>query len=61
MTDESMTRNQSIMMDDCVRMLEALHQIAMESQEAEMVRVAVMALTSTHAGRAHLQTNPIIL
>lgn len=49
------------MMQDQVVMLEALHNIALSSEDAETVRIAVAALTNTGAGMAYLQANPIIL
>lgn len=51
----------TIMMGDQLRMLEALFEIAQSSQEAEMVRVAMAALTGTSAGLSFLQTHPITL
>ena len=57
MTQDSITT----MMEDQLKMLEALYEIAMSSNEAEMVRVAVQALTSTQAGMTFLQTHPIKL
>jgi hypothetical protein len=57
MTAESITT----MMEDQLKMLEALYEICMSSTEAEMVRVAIQALTSTQAGMTFLQTHPITL
>lgn len=51
----------TIMMGDQLRMLEALFEIAQSSQEAEMVRVAMAALTGTQAGLSFLHTHPITL
>lgn len=57
MTQESLTT----MMEDQLKMLEALYEIVMSSEEAEMVRVAIQALTTTQAGVTFLQTHPIQL
>lgn len=57
MTQESVTT----MMEDQLKMLEALYEIAMSSNEGEMIRVAFQALTSTQSGMAFLQTHPIQL
>lgn len=50
-----------IMMGDQLRLLEALYEVAMSSNEAEMVRVAMSALSGTEAGMAFLSTHPITL
>jgi hypothetical protein len=57
MTQESVTT----MMEDQLKMLEALYEIAMSSGEADVIRVAFQALTSTQAGMTFLQTHPINL
>jgi hypothetical protein len=57
MTQEVVT----VMMEDQLKMLEALYEIAMSSTEAEMVRTAMQALTSTQAGLTFLQSHPIQL
>lgn len=41
-------------------LLEALHEIACTSEEAETVRVAVSALTGTSQGREYLAKNPLM-
>jgi hypothetical protein len=46
-------------MDDRVTLVEALHTIAVESEEADIVRIAMSALTGTDIGQAYLRTNPI--
>lgn len=51
----------AVMMSEQLRMLEALHQIAMESADAETVRIAMVALTGTEAGLRYLRANPLIL
>jgi hypothetical protein len=48
-------------MQDNLKYLEALYEIALSSEEAEVVRVAMAALTSTQAGLAFLAVNPIKL
>lgn len=54
--DEKLT-----MMGDQLRLLEALYEIALSSNEAEMVRVSMAALTGTQAGLSFLSTHPITL
>lgn len=49
------------MLQDQLRFLEALYEVLNSSEEAEIVRVATAALTSTEAGRAFLTANPIKL
>lgn len=49
------------MMGDQLRHLEALYEIAMSSDEPEMVRVAMAALTGTQSGMSFLGTHPITL
>lgn len=51
----------TVMMGDQLRLLEALYEIALSSEEAEMVRVAMQALTGTSAGLSFLSTHPITL
>lgn len=51
----------TVMMGDQLRLLEALYEIALSSEEAEMVRVAMAALTGTSAGLAFLTAHPITL
>lgn len=47
------------MLQDQLILVEALYSIATESEEAEVVRVAFSALTSTEGGRAYLAKNPV--
>jgi hypothetical protein len=49
------------MMSEQMTMLEALHEIAMSSPDAEMVRVAMSALTRTEAGVNYLRLHPLTL
>lgn len=49
------------MMQDQLILLEALHDILMSSTEADIVRIATMALTRTQAGINYLTANPITL
>lgn len=49
------------MMGDQLRLLEALYEIAMSSDDAEVVRVAMQALTGTTAGMSFLSLHPITL
>lgn len=61
MSEDETAVGAAVMMSEQLRMLEALHQIAMESADAETVRVAMVALTSTEAGLRYLRANPLIL
>lgn len=61
MSEDEAAVGAAVMMSEQLRMLEALHQIAMESGDAETVRVAMVALTSTEAGLRYLRANPLIL
>ena len=45
---------------DMLKITEALYTVAMESDEAEMVRVAFGALASTPFGRDFLEQHPVI-
>ena len=47
-------------MSEVDTLLEALHEIACTSEEAETVRVAVSALTGTSQGREYLAKNPLM-
>lgn len=49
------------MMSEQHTMLAALHEIAMQSEEAETVRIAMSALTGTGSGLRYLHLHPIIL
>lgn len=40
-------------------MLQTLYEIIMESEEADIIRKALSALTATPAGREYLEMNPI--
>lgn len=42
-----------------IRLLGALHEIASDSEDAEIVRVAMSALTSTNCGLNYLITHPL--
>lgn len=61
MMSEEQAQNVSQMMSDQLQMIESLYQIALSSEDAETVRIAISALTNTQSGMAYLQTNPIIL
>lgn len=43
------------------RHLAALHEIAMDSADADVVRIALEALTGTSSGRAYLLVHPVVL
>lgn len=47
------------LMQDNLKLVEALHEIASTSEDANTVRVAVAALTTTQTGLSFLQVNPI--
>jgi hypothetical protein len=47
--------------EDTVRHLAALHEIAMDSADADVVRIALEALTGTASGRAYLILHPVVL
>ena len=49
------------LMSEQLSLIEALYEIAMSDDNAEMVRVAMAALTSTTSGLAFLSTHPITL
>lgn len=46
---------------DQLRMVEALHHIACESEDADIVRYAMSALSSTTAGQAYLLHKPVLV
>jgi hypothetical protein len=60
MSDEQVDATAEMMSEQVV-MLEALHEVAMSSGDAEMVRVAMSALTRTEAGVNYLRLHPLIL
>ena len=47
--------------EDSAKHMFALREIFMESSEAEIVRIAIEALTGTASGRAYLELHPITL
>jgi hypothetical protein len=49
------------MMHDLTQYMEALHSIIETSSDAETVRIALAAMTSTESGRNFFAHNPIIL
>lgn len=48
-------------LEDTEMLLQALHELASCSNEAETVRVAFSVLTSTALGRAYLKGHPVTL
>lgn len=51
--------SQRAMIGESMTLVEALHAIASESDDAEVVRIAMSALTGTNMGRSYLVTNPL--
>lgn len=49
------------MMTDQLRLVEALHNIASESTDGDIVRYAMGALIHTEAGRAYLNVHPVMV
>lgn len=49
----------SQLMTDRLVMIEALFEIATESNDADIVRRAVAGLQATHAGKHYLAANPL--
>lgn len=49
------------MMNDQLVMVTALHTVACESDDAEIVRTASAALMNTQAGRNYVAINPIFV
>lgn len=45
--------------ETCLILLQSLYEIVCDSDEADIVRKALSALTSTSAGRQYLEMNPI--
>lgn len=48
-------------MVDQLKLVEALHHIASESDDADTVRYAMGALVSTEAGRKYLTASPVMV
>lgn len=46
---------------DQLRLVEALHHIASESTDGDIVRYAMGALVSTETGRVYLSRNPVMV
>lgn len=57
-TDMALTRHRE-MTKESLTLVEALHTIVTESDDAEVVRIAMSALTGTNMGRAYLEANPL--
>jgi hypothetical protein len=55
------TDDQTQSMQDQLIFMEALYEIAAASNDAEIVRVAVQALTRTQAGLTYLSANPMVM
>lgn len=49
----------TVMLTDQLVLVQALHNIAQESDDSEDIRMAMSALTNTEAGRTYLAHNPI--
>lgn len=49
------------MQQEMLVMVQALHEIVSSSSDAETVRLALSALTSTDAGMSYLRTNPVTI
>ena len=47
--------------EEVLRVVEALHHIASESEDADIVRYALGALHATEAGRLYLASNPVLV
>lgn len=56
-----MAQDTTHLMQDNLRFSESLYEIACSSDDAETVRIAMAALTSTDTGMAFLSANPIKL
>lgn len=54
-----MDENQAL--QDALILVEALYEIAVESEEVDIVRRAMSALTVTQAGLVYLRQHPIVL
>lgn len=48
-------------MTDTLALVTALHSIAQESDDAEIVRTSMAALSNTGAGRRYMALNPIFV
>lgn len=46
---------------DQLRLVEALHHIASESDDGDIVRYAMSALAATESGRVYLSRNPVMV
>lgn len=49
------------MLTDQLKLVEALHHIASESTDGDIVRYAMSALVSTDAGKVYLDQNPVMV
>lgn len=58
MADQALVRHRE-MTKESMTLVEALHTIVTESDDAEVVRIAMSALTGTNMGRAYLAANPL--
>lgn len=48
-------------MTDQLRLVEALHHIASESEDSDIVRYALGALIHTNAGQVYLNVHPVMV
>jgi hypothetical protein len=58
--DESQS-DRIVELEEVQKLLYVLHEIASESDEAETVRIALVALTTTKVGQTYMRENPIKL
>lgn len=49
------------MITEQLKLVEALHHIASESEDGDIVRYAMGALINTHAGQIYLNANPVMV
>lgn len=59
--DDDLSRLSASTLDDQDVLVRALHEIANEAVEGEVVRIAIIALNNTHAGRSYLAQHPIVM
>lgn len=49
------------LLTDQLRLVEALHHIAAESEDADIVRYAMGALMATQTGQSYLNRHPVLV
>lgn len=61
MAEDDLSGLTATTLDDIALLVKAMHEIASEAVEGEVVRLAVIALQNTEAGRRYLSKHPLVI